>query len=51
MGLLAATGKAVKKLADEWDEAAWIKENPRPQYDPGSVKPFLTSYPLSLNWL
>ena len=22
--------KAVKKLADEWDEAAWLKENPRP---------------------
>jgi hypothetical protein len=30
MGLLSATGKAAKKLADEWDEAAWLKENPRP---------------------
>jgi hypothetical protein len=31
MGLLSATGKAAKKLADEWDEAAWLKDNPRPE--------------------
>jgi hypothetical protein len=31
MGLLTTTVKAAKKLADEWDEAAWLKENPRPE--------------------
>ena len=30
MGLLTTTAKAARKLADEWDEAAWLKENPQP---------------------
>jgi hypothetical protein len=28
VSLLGAAVKTAKKLADEWDEAAWLKENP-----------------------
>jgi len=36
--------KAAKKLADEWDEAAWLKENPEP---PGTKR----SNPEKKRWL
>ena len=44
MSLLGPVVKAAKKLADEWDEAAWLKENPEP---PGTKR----SNPEKKKWL